>query len=111
MKISLQICKKELDLIKSGTKKKEFRSPSKFNMKILTIQNLEIKDKYILIGNPEITEIEFLNGYSKVREKLTIKCKGIRLVRFQNNVDEPDNNFKALEGQVAIEILLGEIIK
>jgi len=107
MKVQLQIKKVNLDLIKKGTKKTEWRENSTYNKRLL-FKARELDGK--LDGNKEITEIEFINGYAKDREKLIVQCKQIRLVKFSRNIEIPEDNFQALEGQFAIEISLGEIV-
>lgn len=108
MKVQLQIKRKDLDLIKEGTKRTEWRLPSKYNKQKLFVPREEDGK---LIGNEAITEIEFINGYSKDRETFTIGVTRIRMVKFSRNVDIPEDNFHALEGQFAIEISLSEIVK
>ena len=103
----LRIKKKEFDLIKSGVKRTEWREPSKYNKKMLFAPRE--KDSK-LDSNKDIKEITFINGYRADSGRLTVEIKGIRLVKFINDVDIPDDNFKALSGQFAIEIKLGEII-
>jgi len=103
----LRIKKKEFDLIKSRTKKTEWREPSNYNKKLLFTPREEDGK---LDGNKDIKEITFINGYKADSGRLTVEIKGIRLVKFINNVDIPEDNFKALAGQFAIEIKLGEII-
>lgn len=107
MIVKLQIKLENLDLIKSGTKKTEWREPSLYNKKIL----FKIREDGKREGNSDITHIEFINGYRTDREILLIECKLIRLVKFSRNIEIPQDNFKALEGQFAIEISLGEIKK
>lgn len=103
----LRIKRKDFDLIKSGVKKTEWREPSKYNKGLLFAPR-EIDGK--LDGNPEIKEITFINGYKKDSERLTVKVNSIRMVKFINDVEIKEDNFKALAGQFAIEINLGEII-
>ena len=103
----LRIKKKEFDLIKSGVKKTEWREPSKYNKKILFTPREDGK----LDGNPDIKEITFINEYKTDSGRLTVEIKGIRLVKFSNDIEIPGDNFKALAGQFAIEIKLGEILK
>lgn len=107
MQVTLQIKKKELDLIKSGTKKNEWRQLSAFNKKLLLKQREDGKG---LDGNAEIKSIKFLNGYAKERETLVISVSGIQVFKFLNDKDIPEDNFTALAGQAAIRIQLGEII-
>lgn len=107
MRIQLQIKKVNLELIKAGIKKREWREPSKFNKDKMYIKR---ESDGVLIANPDITEVEFINGYNSDREKLTVKVERIRMQKFTKNIDIPEDNFKALEGQCAIEIVLGEII-
>jgi len=107
MKVSLQIKRINLDLIKAGLKKTEWREPSIFNKKLLFRERKSDGKKE---GNTDITHIEFINGYKKDREILLVECKQIRLVKFSRNIEIPEDNFKALEGQFSIEITLGGIV-
>lgn len=107
MKVSLQIKRINLDLIKTGTKKTEWREPSLFNKNLLFKERESDGKKE---GNADIKYIEFINGYKKDREILLVECKQIRLVRFSRNIEIPEDNFNAIEGQFAIEITLGNIV-
>lgn len=107
MNVNLKIKKVNLEAIKAGTKKTEWREPSVFNKKLL-FKKRESDGK--LDGNLDIKTITFVNGYSKDAEKLKIEVKQIRLVRFSRNIEIPEDNFKALEGQFSIEITLGNIV-
>lgn len=106
MKVQLQIKRENLELIKSGKKKTEWREPSEYNYKKL----FKYKEDGKRHGNEDITEIEFISGYAKNRESLIVSVKRIRLVKFTRNIEIPDDNFKALEGQFSIEINLGDIV-
>lgn len=106
MKVSLQIKRKNLDLIKSGVKKTEWREPSVYNKRKLFCDNGTGK----LDGNPAITSIELINGYSSNREIIEVEVTRIRLVKFTRDVNIPEDNFRALKDQFAIEINLGSII-
>lgn len=103
----LQIKKLNLDLIEAGTKKTEWRDPSLFNKKKLFYKR-EKDGKWE--GNPDIKEIKFINGYNSDRKIIFVECLGIRMVKFTRDVNIPEDNFQALEGQFAIEIKLGGII-
>lgn len=103
------ICKKEFEMILSGTKKTEWRSPSVYNKKLLFCPDEKFNGK--LNGNPKVTEITFQNGYSKNSPKLTIECLSIRMIKFSQDIKIPEDNFEALKGMFAIEIKLGKIIK
>jgi hypothetical protein len=107
--VCLQIKKKEFDMIKSGVKKVEWRAPSKFNKDRLFCPDPEYNGQ--LNGDPDITSITFINGMKPDAPRLTVEvAKRIRMVRFPRDIDQPENNFHALEGQFAIEICLGKII-
>ncbi len=107
--VILQIKRKEFEMIKAGTKKTEWRAPSKFNKDRLFCPDPEFDNQ--LNGNPEITSITFINGIKPDSPRLTVEVeKRIRMVKFGRDIDQPENNFKALEGQFAIEICLGKII-
>ena len=107
--ITLRINKKEFAMIASGTKKTEWRQVSAFNKKLLLCPDNAYDGK--LNGNPNIKEVVFINGYKKDAPRLTVQIISIRAVKFQNNVDIPEDNFTAKAGQCAIEVKLGEIIK
>lgn len=106
-KVVLKIKKKEFDLIMSGVKKTEWRKVSDYNKKLLLAPSEEYGGK--LIGNKEISEIEFECGYGKNTIKHTVKCLSIRPVRFQYDIEIKEDNFKALKGQVAIEIKISSL--
>jgi hypothetical protein len=107
--VCLQIRKKEFDLIKAGIKKTDWRLPSKFNKDRLFCPDPDFDGK--LNGDPEITSITFTNGTKPDSKKITVELSArIRMVRFSRDVEIPEDNFKALEGQFAIEIKLGKII-
>lgn len=107
MNVFLKIKKSNLDLIKAGTKKTEWRDASEYNMKRL-FKPREIDGK--LDGNLDVKTITFVNGYSKDSEKIKTEVKKITLVRFSKFTEIPEDNFTAQEGQFSIEILLGSII-
>lgn len=107
MNVSLKIKKANLQAIKSGKKKTEWREPSVYNKKLL-FKPRESDGKNE--GNNDIKTITFINGYSKDAEKLEVEVISIRLVRFSRNIEIPEDNFNALEGQFSIEIKLGRII-
>lgn len=107
MNVNLKIKKANLEAIKAGTKKTEWREPSVYNKKLL-FKPRESDGKNE--GNADIKTITFVNGYSKDAEKLIVEVKQIRLVRFSRNIEIPEDNFKALEGQFSIEISLGSIV-
>jgi hypothetical protein len=109
MRVSLQIKRKEFDLIKSGIKKTEWRAPSKFNKDRLFCPDKEYSGQ--LNGNPDISEIEFINGMKPNAPRIIVEvAKRIRMVRFGRDIELPEDNFKAQEGMFAIEISLGKII-
>lgn len=106
MNVILQIKRKELDLIKAGTKKREWRAPSNYNKKKLFCDNGTGK----LDGNPNIKSIIFINGMSKDAPRFQVEVKKIRMVLFERDVKIPEDNFEALKGMYMIEISLGIII-
>lgn len=106
MVVNLQIKKQNLDLILAGTKKTEWRELSKYNKDLLLKDRGDGKKD----GNKEITHINFINGYSKNRAQTKVEVTRIRVVKFSKNIEIPEDNFKALEGQSAIEISLGNIV-
>ena len=97
----MYILKKNLDLIKSGTKKREWRKFSDYTKKLLFKKDDAHDGKYI--GNEDIKEIEFV--VRKTGETLTKGVESIRLLKFNRDVRLPDENFTALNGQFAIEIV------
>lgn len=105
--VTLRIKKVELDLIRAGTKKHEWRAPTKY-YKALLCRDREDGMKE---PNPDITEIQFINGYSKDAPRLLVECKGIRAVKFEEDIEIPEDNFRAKKGQAGFEITLGNIIK
>ncbi len=107
MQVLLQIKKKELDLIRSGTKKNEWRHLSAYNKKLLLKQREDGKG---LDGNAEIKSVKLVNGYAKEREILVVSVAGIQVFKFLNDKNIPEDNFTAHAGQAAIRIQLGEII-
>lgn len=107
MQVILQIKKNNLDLIKSGKKKNEWRELSAFNKKTLMVR----REDGMLDGNKDIKSIKFVNGYRKDREVMEIEVVSIGAVKFARDVDIPEDNFKALAGQMAIRIELGKILQ
>ena len=105
-KVILQIKKENINLIKSGSKKNEWRQSSFYNKKLL----FSAREDGKLDGNKDIKFIEFINGYNKFRETLVVEVVSIRLVKFSKDIEIKEDNFKAKEGQFAIEIKLGNII-
>lgn len=108
--VLLQINKLEFDLIKSGIKKTDWRNPSLFNKKKLfkIVESGENKGKFI--GNEEIKQVTFVNGYNKDAQRLTVEVKDIKMYKFSRDVEIKEDNFKALEGQWSIAISLGNLI-
>lgn len=104
--IILRIKKKDFDLIKSGTKKSEWRFDSEYNRKLL----LKDRGDGMRDGNTEIKEIKIINGYSKDSPTLVIEVLSIRAVCFTKDISIPDDNFTAQKGMRAIEIKIGKII-
>ena len=102
----LRINRENFDLIKSGKKTAEFRNPSKYNKNLLMKDRGDGKKD----GNPDIKEITLINGYSKEAPRMIIEVKRIRLVKFQKDINLPDENFSAKAEQFAIEINLGKIL-
>ncbi len=103
--ITLQIKRDELDLIVSGIKKTEWRSPSNYNYDLLLKDRGDGKRD----GNPEITEIKFINGMKKNAPSIIIEVKSIKCIKFVKDFLSKEDNFSALAGMIAIEICLGEI--
>lgn len=106
-KVCLQIQKKEFDLIVWGRKKTDWRTPNEFNYSRLFIRRPEDNKR---IGDSSITHLEFVNGMSKNARRVIAEVVSIRLVRFSADIEIPDDNFRASEGQFAIEIKLGKLV-
>lgn len=102
MKVRLYILQQNLDIIKSGKKKREWRKFSEYNKKLLFIKDGSNENKWY--GNPNINEIEFV--VRKTKEAYTVKIGTIRLIKFSKDTIYKDENFSALSGQFAIEIVL-----
>ena len=102
--VILRINKLNFDLIASGSKKSEWRQLSKYNKKLL----LKDRGDGKLDGNKEITQIKFINGYSAESPELIKEIEFIRVCRFTKDIVIESDNFKALEGQFAIEIKFKE---
>jgi intein/homing endonuclease len=98
--IILRINKKNFDLIASGLKKSEWRQYSKYNINLLFKDRGDGKKD----GNNEIKQIKFINGYSAESPEIIKDIELIRLCKFSKDVDIPNDNFKALKDQFAIEI-------
>jgi hypothetical protein len=104
--IILRIKKKELDAIKTGIKKNEWRNPSLFNKKILLKKNKE----GLFCENTEKNVIKLINGYKKDSESILIETNLIRPVRFSKNIEIAEDNFKAKEGDCSIQIVIDKIL-
>jgi hypothetical protein len=106
--VILRIKKKEFDLIKSGSKKTEWRPFSAYNKKLLFCKDKTRSDGK-LNGNSCIKEINFINGYKSDAPLLIVEVKSIRLIKFSKDTVIKEDNFEALKDQFAIEIKLGKI--
>lgn len=104
--INLKIKSKDFDLIKSGVKKNEWRNLSAYNRKKLLVKNAEGKQE----GNQEIKYVIFENGYSADCRKIKIEVKSVKVFRFGRDIEIPEENFRASEGQFAIQLALGNIV-
>lgn len=104
--INLKIKSKDFDLIKSGKKKNEWRNLSAFNRKKLLVKNADGKQE----GNSDIKYVIFENGYSKDCRKMKVEVLSVKVFRFGRDINIPDENFMASEGQFAIQLALGDII-
>jgi len=98
--VILRIKKANFDKIVSGEKKSEWRQYSKYNIELLFKDRGDGKKD----GNPEIKEIKFINGYSKGSPEIIKEIEFIRLYKFSKDTIIESDNFKALEGQFAIQI-------
>ena len=106
MTITLKIKGKDFDLIASGVKKNEWRNMSAYNRKKLLYINSDGKQD----GRNDIKFVVFENGYSKDCRKIKVEVLSVRVYRFGRDVEIPEENFKALEGQFAIQLALGNIV-
>jgi hypothetical protein len=106
--IALRIKKKEFDLIKSGSKTTEWRQFSAYNKKLLFCEDKTRSDGK-LNGNPDIKQINFVNGYKSDAPSLIAEVLSIRLIKFSQDTVIKEDHFEALKGQFAIEIKLGKI--
>lgn len=106
MAIILRISQKNYDAIISGTKKSEWRQVSKYN-KALLLKPRESDG--LLEGNADIKEVLFIAGYANDSPRVTVGVEYIRPCKFSRDVVIPEDDFKALAGQVAIEIRLSPI--
>lgn len=105
--VNLKIKKKNLEAIKNGSKKNEWRELSAYNKKLL-LSPREEDGK--LVGNKAIDKIRLVNGFRKDSEYIIVEVKSINVYKFTKNVEIIEDNFKALEGQFAIQIALGNIV-
>ena len=104
--LTLQIKRNEFEAIASGKNKIEWRSPSRYNKRLLLTKNGD----GLFVENTEIKEIRFVNGYRDNAPKIKLEVLFIRPYRFIRDVNEPENNFRGNEGENAIGIHLGRII-
>ncbi len=102
----LRINKKNYDAIVAGTKKSEWRQVSKYNKGLLLRPRLS---DGLLEGNPDIKEVLLIAGYANDSPRVTVGVEFIRPCKFSRDVVIPEDDFKALAGQVAIEIRLSPI--
>jgi hypothetical protein len=103
--LALQIKRKEFELIKAGTKKTEWRTPSKFNKRRLLSVNADGK----FTRNTSIKELKFINGRTKDAPTLIAEVTEIIPVKFQRDVYIPEDDFRGHQGECAIAIKLGKI--
>ena len=103
--ITLNLRKKEFDLIKSGRKKTDYRDPSRFNKKKL----LKIDENGLFTANYDIKEICFRNGYKRDSESMVVEVVSIIPVKFTQAYTNEEDNFSAVAGCCQIEIKLGQI--
>jgi|ERR1035437_2191665 hypothetical protein len=108
MKVILRIKKENFDLIKVGTKKHEWRSPSKYNLDLLYEKTP--REDGLKWHKAELTEIEFINGYNKDSPRMTVEFLECRFITFEEDINYPEDNFHALKGECCIKISLGKII-
>lgn len=104
--INLKIKSKDFDLIKSGVKKNEWRNLSAYNRKKLLVKNADGKQE----GRNDIKTVIFENGYTSDCRKIEVEVTSIKVFKFGRDVEIPEDNFKALEGQFAIQLALGNIV-
>jgi hypothetical protein len=105
--LTLQVKRIEFEAIASSKKKIEWRSPSKYNKRLMLKKN----NQGLYTENTDIKEVLFINGYRTNAPRVTVEVLFIRPYKFIRDIDEPENCFKANEGENAIGIHLGKIIE
>lgn len=105
--LTLQIKRKEFEAIASGKKRIDWRSPSKYNKRLLLSKNSD----GLFVENTDIKEVQFINGYRKNAPSVRLEVLCIRPYKFIRNIDDSENCFRANEGENAIGIHLGKIIE
>lgn len=101
--ITLTINKKELDLIKSGKKRIEFRQPSLFNKRKLLILNEDRK----FTANQEPGQITFIAGRTNAAERYVCAFEKILPIKFSQNYTEFEGEvINATAGECIIAIYL-----
>lgn len=103
--LTLRIHRKEFELIKAGTKKTEWRQPSKFNKKLL----LKVGEDGLFTENFDIKEILFVNGHRPDSPRVIAQVERIRPIRFAEDIKIPADNFIGYQGQCAIEIRISGV--
>lgn len=89
--VTFQLKGEYIDQIKAGSKVKEYRFPSEYNIKRLCylcddpskIQSNEINfemDGEIWRTRKDLTHVQFFNGYRKDRKELICELKSIKIV-------------------------------
>ena len=99
--LSLRIKKQYLDEIISGTKKIEYREENDFYAERLGI----IEDGEV-IDTKQFDTVKFYTGEKTDCQFAIVKCNGVYLVRYENEIPEGMK-----KGDMAYEIELGEVLK
>jgi len=104
--ITLQIKRKYFDAIAKGTKKIEWRAPSKYNKRLLLKKN----EEGLYCKNEIDKEIQLINGRSNNSPRMIIQVSRIEPLKFIRDIDEPENFFKAPIGATSIGIFIEKVL-
>ena len=110
--VTFQLKGEYIDQIKSGSKVKEYRYPSDYNIKRLcypcdidkvssNVIGFEMEDEF-WIPRKDLTHVQFFNGYRKNRKELVCELKSIKIV------EDPEGE---TPGEDFFVLSLGKVIK
>lgn len=102
--LTLKVTKKDFLLLKEGTKKFDFRPPSKFNKQLLLRKEQLPGGGFQWTTNHDIKEILFVNGNSPNSPSLVAEISEISAVTFSRDIKIPEGNYMGYEGTWAIRI-------